>query len=114
MANLSDETIATVFDLQRRLFGVINQSTAAEFNLATIYGETEETLPELEELQNIKERGRDSYNRLSVLLLTIGEAQPEASRSTLDLLYRSIEQANATIEALEASTQEIKTNWNLS
>ena len=78
------------------------------------HGEIPETLPELEELQNIRERARDSFTRLFRLLLNIGEAQPTINPSTLELLYRAIEQAHITINALEVSIQEIKNNWSLS
>lgn len=55
MANLPDETLATVSRLLPRLFQVINLATATEFNLFEQYGETEETLGELEELKNAAE-----------------------------------------------------------
>jgi hypothetical protein len=56
MARLSDKTITTVFDLQRKLLEILDESTKTEFSIFEEFGETEETLPELEELQNIKER----------------------------------------------------------
>ena len=113
MANLPEQTLTKIFDLQRRLFGIINNATAADFSILEKYGETSATLPELEELQNIRERARESYSRLFRLLLNIGEAQPIINPSTLKLLYRAIEQADLTINALEASIKEIKNNWNL-
>lgn len=113
MANLPEETLKTVFSLQRQLFQIIHEATATNYDLTEQHGETATTLPELEELQNIKERARDSYNRLSRLLLIIGEAQPIASLSTLDLLYNSIDQAQVSLDALQASIQEIKRNWEL-
>jgi hypothetical protein len=113
MANLPQETLATLFTLQRRLFQIINLATAAEFKLAERYGETEETLLELEELKNTAERARLSYNRLNALLLRVAESQPVATSATINLLYQSIEQAQATAEAGEPSIQEVKRNWNL-
>ena len=114
MANLPEKTLIEIFNLQKQLFKIINEATAADFNLVERYGETSASLPELEELQNIRERARDSYTRLFRLLLNIGEAQPEINLSTLELLYRAIEQADLTINALEVSIKEIKNNWNLS
>ena len=113
MANLPEETLTTIFNLQKQLFKIINETTATEYNLLEQYGETSATLPELEELQNIRERARDSYIRLFRLLLNIGEAQPSVNQSTLELLYRAIEQANLTVNALEVSIKEIQNNWNL-
>ncbi len=114
MANLPEETLTQIFDLQKQLFKIINDATATDFNLLEKYGETSATLPELDELQNIKERARDAYSLLFGLLLNIGEAQPEINPSTLELLYRAIEQADLTVNALEVSIKEIKNNWNLS
>ena len=113
MANLPEETLNQIFELQRQLFKIINEATAADYNLVENYGETSVTLPELEELQNIRDRARDAYTRLFRLLLNIGEAQPIVNQSTLELLYRAIEQADLTVSALEVSIQEIKKNWNL-
>ena len=114
MANLPEEILAKVFELQKQLFQIINEATATDYNLTEQYGETSATLPELEELQNIRERARDAYTRLFRLLLNIGETQPVVNQSTIKLLYRAIEQANLTITALEVSIKEIKSNWNLS
>jgi hypothetical protein len=50
------------------------------------------------------------YNRLFRLLLNIGETQPVINQGTLELLYRSIEQADLTVNALEVSIKEIKNN----
>jgi intergrase/recombinase len=113
MANLSEETLNTIFNLQKQLFKIINEATATEYNLVEQDGETSETLPELEELLNIKERARDAYTRLFRLLLNIAETQPVINQSKLELLYRIIEQADLTVNALEISIKEIKNNWDL-
>ena len=113
MANLPEETLNQIFSLEKQLFKIINEATATDYNLAEQYGETPTTLPELEELQNIRERARDAYTRLFRLLLNIGETQPVVNQGTLELLYRAIEQAGLTISALEVSIKEIKNNWDL-
>ncbi len=113
MANLPSETLTKVFYLQRKLFEIINESTAVDYNLIQQFGENDQTISELDELQNIKERSRDSYNRLSRLLLMVAEAQPQADQDRLNLLYRSIQKTEASLEALNASTQEIKNNWSI-
>ena len=114
MANLSEETLNTIFKLQKQLFKILNEASTTDYNLVEQYGETSTTLPELEELSNIRERARDAYTRLFRLLLNIGETQPAINQSTLELLYRAIEQADLTVNALEISIQEIKNNWDLS
>ncbi len=113
MANLPNETITTVLNLQRRLLQLINEATADGFIILEQFGETAETIPELDELQNVRERATSYYIRFYRLLLQIAESQPVASFATLNLLAQSIEETQAIADAGEASTQEIKRNWNL-
>ncbi len=113
MANLPDETITTVSNLQHRLLQLINQATAAGFTIIEQFGDTEETVPELDELQNVRERATTYYTRLYRLLLQIAESQPVAASATLNLLTQSIEETQAIADAGEASTQEVKRSWNL-
>ncbi len=82
------------------------------FRLLTKWGETAETLTELGELQNIQERLRSQYSRLNTLLLKVAESQPLASADMLNLLYRTIEVTEASLDASIASLQEIQRNWN--
>ena len=113
MAELADETLSTVFNLQRRFLKHIDRATAMEAAIFEQFGETEETIPELEQLQNVRERATSSYSRLHVLLLRIAEAQPGATPATLDLLAQSIEQAQATDATAAASIDDIKLNREL-
>jgi hypothetical protein len=77
------------------------------------YGETQTTLIDLEQLQNIQERADTYYTRFYRLLRQIAESQPLANAAILELLNRSMEEAQATINALEASIREIKKDWNI-
>jgi hypothetical protein len=83
-----------------------------EFRLFQQIGETAETLPEFEELQNIKERLVTLSSRLHNILLRITQSQPTAANDMLDLLYRSIEQTEISIDTSIASLQDIQRNWN--
>jgi hypothetical protein len=112
MAKLPDPVISNIFIVQRRIIECLDSTTATEFRLFERMGETAETLPELEELQNIKEKLRSKYSRLYNLLLRITESQPIASEDMLVLLYRSIESTEASLDASIASLQEIQRNWN--
>jgi hypothetical protein len=56
VAKLPDSVIDNIFTLQRHLVECLDATTAMEFRLWQQIGETVETLPELEELQNIRER----------------------------------------------------------
>lgn len=113
MANLPDETVTIIFNLQRRLWELINQATTAAWVIFEQFGETEETIPELEALSNAAERLRDSYSRLYILMLQVAESQPSATSATLNLLAQSIARSQATADASQASVQEIKRTWNL-
>lgn len=113
MANLPDETLTTIFNLQRRLWELINQTTAAAGAILEQYCETEVTITALEQLDNVRERLTEPYSRLHILLLRVGEFQPTALAATLGLLAQTIEQAQATVEAAEASIQETKRDLNL-
>ncbi len=113
MADLPEETLRTIANLLPRLFKVINLALQTEAKLMDRYGETEETIGELEQVKNAAERARNYYNRLYGLVLQVAESQPVANSATIDLLYRSIEQAEATADATEATALETKRNWNL-
>ena len=113
MAELPDETITIILELQRRLVQLINQAGATELSVFEIFGETEATASVLEQLTNIRERATSSYSRLYNLLLRISEFQPIAPTATIELLTQTIERAEATAEAGEATVREAKSDWNL-
>jgi len=113
MAKLPDETITTIFTLQRQLAEGIELAAAAEWALAEQYGETEATIPELEELQNARERLISRYSGLHKLLLRILEMQPTAPTAMLNILAQTIEQGQAVRDAAAASVEEVKRSWNL-
>jgi len=113
MAKLSDETTTNIFKLQRRLLELIDEATSAESVLFEQFGETELTISELNQLQNIRQRLIDPYSRLYTLLLRIAEFQPIASTAMLNLLAQTIEQGQAAIDVSKASIREIKGDWNI-
>lgn len=57
MANLPNETITTVLNLERRLLQLINEATAG-FIILEQYGETQATIIALDQLQNVRERAK--------------------------------------------------------
>ena len=113
MAKVSPQTLTIIFNLQRRLVELIDQAKTAEYHLFEDYGEAEETIPELEQLQNGAERLRNPYSRLATLTLAIAEAQPIAPTAMINLLAQTVEEASASSDAVEASIMEIKRSWNL-
>ncbi|WP_309744044.1 hypothetical protein [Chamaesiphon sp. OTE_20_metabat_361] len=112
MVKLPDSVLTNIFTLQLQIVECIDATTATEFRILEQQGETSETLPELEELQSIRERLLSPYSRFHVLLLRAAESQPVATSDVLNLLYRSIDAAEATLDASIASLQEIQRNWN--
>lgn len=113
MAKLPNEILNNIFILQRQIAEGIEEASATEWALLEQYGETEATIPELEELQNARERLTDPYSRLHTLLLRIVESQPMASTAMLNLLAQTLEQARAALDAAEGSVREVKRIWNL-
>ena len=112
MAKLPDSIINNVFTLQRNLIECLDSTTAMEFRLCQQFGETAETLPELEELQNIRDRLVSSYSRLQNIMLRVAQSQPIAAQDMLNLLYRSIEQTQTLVDTSIASLEDIQRNWN--
>jgi hypothetical protein len=113
MAKLSEETLNTIFSIQRGLAETVEEAASLEWLIFQEFGETQETSIELEELQNIRERIITAFKRLNTLVLQILEVQPSASSATLKLLDLSVLQGHATLSACQASIQEIKRNWSL-
>lgn len=113
MAKLPDSLLATIFELLQQLAVGIEEAAAAEWVLYEQYGENSDTIEELEELQNARERLVVPYSRLNTLLLRILESQPKADPAMLELLLQTISQAQASSNAFWASVQEVKRVWRL-
>jgi hypothetical protein len=114
VAEIPPETIAKILELLGRLSILIDRAAAVELSLFNTYGETEEVVSVLEQLQNTKERGVDAYTRLSGLMLKISGFQPSAPTAMVKMLTQSIDIAEATVDAGEASVKEAKSDWNIS
>ncbi len=113
MALLPDETLATVQRLQRELLERLNAATATEYELLEVYGETDETGDYFDLLQNAKERVDTYYTRFYVTLRRVYNSQPVADRDTLEILARSIDEAEATSASTNATVREIRRDFNL-
>jgi hypothetical protein len=108
-AKLTGETFLSIYSPVAKLPDAV---IAMEFRLCQQIGETAETLPELEELQNIRDRLVSSYSRLQNILLRVAQSQPIAAQDMLGLLYRSMDRSQSFIDASIASLQDIQRNWN--
>ncbi|WP_250123794.1 hypothetical protein [Chroococcidiopsis sp. CCMEE 29] len=113
MARLPDQILTAIFSLQRHLLEGINETAATELAIFEQFGETEITIPALEQLQNARQRLTDPYSRLCTLLLRVAESQPTTPTAMLNLLVQTIEQAQAAVDASEASIREAKRDFDL-
>ncbi|MFB2972084.1 hypothetical protein ACE1CD_24255 [Aerosakkonema sp. BLCC-F183] len=87
--------------------------TATEFAIFERFGEAQETIDYFAQLQNARERADSYESRLHTTLRQIYPAQPLASRASLELLARYIEEAEAIADAIAASVAEIRRDFNL-
>jgi hypothetical protein len=113
MAKLPQETIRKVLNLQKQLLESIDDVMATDFIIFEQIGETERTIGFFAQLQNARERAESYNSRLYTMLQQIYPAQPVASRASLELLARYIEEAEATVDAITASVAEIRRDFNL-
>ena len=114
MAKLSEEVLTIVLNLQRQLLKRIDEVTATEFVIFEQFGEVEGTIEYFRQLQNAQERADSYYLRLFTALRQIYASQPTAARDRLELLDRFISEAEATVDAVEATVSEIRRDFNLS
>jgi hypothetical protein len=113
MAEISKETIQKILELMGKLSLLINTASSSELFIFNVYSNTQEIVYVLEQLQNTKDRGVSSYSRLSTLLLKMSEVQPSAPVAMTEMLAQAIEQAQATIDAGEATVKEARNDWNV-
>lgn len=113
MAEISKETIEEILELMGRLSILIDRASFAELSIFNTYGETDEMIYVLEQLQNTKDRGISAYSRLSTLLVKVSEVQPSAPVAMMEMLIKAIEQAQSTVDAGEATVQEARNDWSL-
>jgi hypothetical protein len=113
VAEIPPETIAKILELLGRLSTLIDKSSAAELSIFNTYGEIEEVVAVLEQLENTRERGTVAYTRLSGLLLKVSRFQPSAPTAMVEMLTQSIETAESIVDAGEATVKESKSDWNI-
>ncbi|MFB2893359.1 hypothetical protein ACE1CI_10640 [Aerosakkonemataceae cyanobacterium BLCC-F50] len=113
MAKLPSETKATILNLLGQLAELIDEAAATESLIAEQFGETEITISTLDDLLNVRERLRNPYNRLCRLFLQVSEFQPTPPAAMLDLLYQTMEDAEASIAASDATIREAKKDFEL-
>jgi hypothetical protein len=113
VAEISQEAIEKILGLMGRLSVLIDRTSSTELSIFNTYGEADEMVYVLEQLQNTRDRGIASYSRLSTLLLKVSEVQPSAPVAMTEMLIKAIEQAQATVDAGEATVKEAKNDWSI-
>jgi hypothetical protein len=114
MAKLSPETAQTIWDLQHQLLEIIDSSSILELSLFDAFGETEDTIPVLDELQSIAQQAIDRFSRFSNLQIRIAKNQPPIPPDVIEIVDLSIQTTEQKIPALKRSIQEIPQEWRLS
>ena len=100
MAKLSPETAKTIWDLQHQLLEIIHMARTLEMSLFEAFGETEDTIPFLDELQSIAQQAIDRFSLLSTLQIRVANAQPPIPSDILEMVNRSIQTTQQKIPAL--------------
>ena len=113
MAKLSLQTAQTIWDLQHQLLEIIDTARTIELSLFEAFGETDRTIPYLDELQSIAQQATERFARFSTLQIRIANTQPPIPRDLLEIVDRSIESTQQKIPALERSNQETIQEFNL-
>ncbi len=113
MAKLPNDIYEKIWRLKRQLADVIENSREAEFVILDRFGETEDTIVYLDELQSIAEQATDKFSQFSTIQIRIFNIQPYIPRDMLELVMQLIRNTEARLPALEQSIQEIKTEWKL-
>lgn len=106
MAKLPSETLETIWTLLKHLSKLVEDATEAEYVLFERFGETQDTIPSLEELKGVAIDAASRYSQLSNLRLRIAEAQPIVTNDMLRLLSDLIGVDESIIEDLEAGDYE--------
>lgn len=113
MAKIPREVTATINNLKHQALDIVEEASALESTLFEAFGETEATIPYLNEVKTVVDDAESSFSRLSTLQLQIAKAQPIAPGDILELMNRTIARTQARIPAWERSIQEVKLEWNL-
>jgi hypothetical protein len=90
MAKLRLETAQTIWDLQHQLLEIIDTAKTLELTLFEAFGETDRTIPYLDELQSIAQQGTERFTRFSTLQIRIANTQPPIPQDLLQIVDKSI------------------------
>jgi hypothetical protein len=113
VATLPPETSVSIALIKTQCLVIVNLATKNELQLFMRFGEIEETLVVLSELNTVAQEASDAFSRLSSLQLKVATAQPEISAALAKLVMDSRERIEARIPAWQRSIEEILLTWRL-
>lgn len=113
MAAIPEEINNQIWFSCKELISIINSAKFAEYILFNKQGETENTINDLDTLQNIALEVADSYQQLSNIALRTATIQPQANAATLSILVEKLNEIGTRTPAWLRSIEEIITDWRL-
>lgn len=113
MATIPEEINNQIWLNCQEIIYIINAAKYAEYTLLTRYGETENTINDLDTLQNIAEEAKNNYQRLTNVTLRIATIQPQADAATISILTETFSEIEARMAARLRSIEEIAIEWRL-
>jgi hypothetical protein len=102
-----------IFDLHAQLLDLIDDAATTERELFENYGETGQTLEDLDSLTGIREQAEGIYQGLNTLALQVVQADPREATATMNLLLQACERGDERITPLTRSVEEIRNTWEL-
>jgi hypothetical protein len=102
-----------IFVLHAQLLDLIDDAATTERALFENYGETEQTLGDLDSLTGIREQAEGIYQGLTTLAFRVVQADPREATATMNLLLRAYERGDERIAPLIRSVEEIRNTWEL-
>ena len=99
MAKLPQEVTEIIWTLQKKTWEILEEATATEYQLFSLFGETRETLIYLDEMKNVADEANSYRSRLLKVHYQIAIAQPMPSPDLLQFIEKSILKTQTRIPA---------------
>lgn len=113
MAEISQANIDRIVQNYQELIRIINFASSTEYRLVSEYGETEDSINDLEELAGVVTDATDRFKRLNAITIRITAIQPNADIATANMLEETLVYNEARVPAWLRSIEEIINNWRL-
>lgn len=107
------ESITSIFHLQQQIWELIYITTMTTWEILEKYGETEIIILVLEQLDNLKSKLNLAYDRLHIILLRVGESQPNAAVNILVKLNQTMAETEVILELAANNIYQIRKDWKL-